>query len=320
MTSHPMNVSVTAPVGQAIDRVKEMLFRPFDPAKWFVIGFCAWLAQLGSSGFNGNFGGSNRHDGGSAAEWARHVWEYVVANLAWIIPLAATILLFVIALSLLFVWLSSRGRFMFLHCVALNRAEIQIPWNRFAAQGNSLFLFRVVLGLIGLLPVLTLLTVIGVAIWRMVEQHGPTAGALAVAIAAGFGLIAIILLFVVIEKLTEDFVVPIMFRQGLRIREGWRVLFGLLRAHSGDFVVYLLFQVVLSVVVGLALLMIILITCCIAGCLMAIPYLGTVLLLPLFVFWRAYSIYYLAQYGPEFNVFPPPVEPTPPATPTASVA
>lgn len=319
MTSHPMNVSVTTPVGQAIDRVKEMLFRPFDPAKWFVIGFCAWLAQLGSGGFNGNFGGSNHHQGGgSASEWARHAWEYIVANLAWILPLAATILVFAIAVGLLFLWLSSRGRFMFLHCVALNRAEIQVPWNLFSRQGNSLFLFRFVIGLISLLPVLTLLAVIGVAIWRMVEHHGPTPGALIAAILAGLVLIALILLLCLIEKLTDDFVVPIMFRQGLRIREGWRALFGLLRAYAGHFVIYLLFQIVLSIVVGLALLIIVLLTCCIAGCLMAIPYLGTVLLLPLFVFWRAYSTYYLAQFGPEFNVFPPPVEPTPSAASPAA--
>ena len=36
---------------------------------------------------------------------------------------------------------------------------------------------------------------------------------------------------------------------------------------------------------------------------MVIPYVGTVLLLPLGVFNRAYSLHYLAQYGPEFDVF-----------------
>ena len=59
------------------------------------------------------------------------------------------------------------------------------------------------------------------------------------------------------------------------------------------------------------LFIVIIATCCIAGCLMAIPYIGAVLLLPVFVFRRAYSLYYMQQYGPEFDVIesedaPPP--------------
>jgi hypothetical protein len=64
MNTQPTTVSVTVPLGQAIDRVKLVLFRPFDLGKWFVIGFCAWLAQLGETGFGGNFNfGGGHHDG-----------------------------------------------------------------------------------------------------------------------------------------------------------------------------------------------------------------------------------------------------------------
>jgi hypothetical protein len=48
------------------------------------------------------------------------------------------------------------------------------------------------------------------------------------------------------------------------------------------------------------------VTCCIAGCLIVLPYLGAVILLPVTVFKRSYSLYYLAQFGPAYNVFPPP--------------
>jgi hypothetical protein len=58
------------------------------------------------------------------------------------------------------------------------------------------------------------------------------------------------------------------------------------------------------------------VTCCIACCLVIIPYIGTVLLLPLLAFTRSYSLYYLAQYGPHYDVFPPaPPAPTPPMPP-----
>ena len=38
---------------------------------------------------------------------------------------------------------------------------------------------------------------------------------------------------------------------------------------------------------------------------MAIPYIGTVVLLPVAVFFRAYSLEYLSQYGREFTVSSP---------------
>ena len=58
-------------------------------------------------------------------------------------------------------------------------------------------------------------------------------------------------------------------------------------------------------------------TCCIA----AIPYIGTVILLPVFVLLRSFSLLFLRQFGPEYDVwasFVPPeflpiLSPAPPA-------
>ncbi len=81
-----------------------------------------------------------------------------------------------------------------------------------------------------------------------------------------------------------------------------RVLTGLLSRNAGNFILYFLFQILLAIAIAVLVLAVVLVTCCIAGCLFAIPYLGTVLLLPILVFQRSYSIYYLAQYGSEYAV------------------
>ena len=47
MNARPAYVSVIDPIGPAIERVRTVLFRPFDLGKWLVIGFSAWLAQYG---------------------------------------------------------------------------------------------------------------------------------------------------------------------------------------------------------------------------------------------------------------------------------
>jgi len=292
-----------------------MLFQPFDLGKWFVIGFCAWLAYLGEAGSGsgpgpgGNFGNHSHGNGADFRHGLEQAWSYVLNNLYWIVPVAAFVIFLCLALGLLFLWLNSRGKFMFLHCVALNRAEVVVPWNKFEREGNSLFWFRLALGLIGAVLTLPLLVIIAVIILRMI-LHGEldVSGIVTAAgLALGFFLLAIV--FAIIKKFTLDFVVPIMFLRGGKCWAAWKEFYGLLSAHPGQFVLYILFQIVLSMAIGVIVLGAIIITCCIAGCLMMLPYLGTVLLLPVLIFKRAYPLYYLAQYGPQYDVFPPPPAP-----------
>src|SRR5436309_1128407 len=151
ITTRPPEISVATPVSAALERVKAVLFQPFDAGKWFVIGFCAWLAQLGQggspAGFNYNTGTARRSGAANVQHWFEQARDYAMHNLWWILPVAAAVLLFGLAVWVLLTWLSSRGQFMFLHCVALNQAAVREPWHKFAREGNSLFVFRLLLGL-----------------------------------------------------------------------------------------------------------------------------------------------------------------------------
>ncbi len=319
VSSRPREISVAEPLSPALERVKQVLFRPFDLGKWFTVGFCAWLAQLGEGGAGGNFNfnGGQHHN---YEENFRHDFDrardYVVDNLNWIIPLAAGLIVVCLALWLLFLWLNSRGKFMFLHCVALDKAEVAEPWRQFAFEANSLFLFRLVLALAAMIFTLPLLVIAIVIVVKtaLAGQFIPT-GLIGM---MGFGFLFILLaiVFAVIQKLTLDFVVPIMFLRRNRCLSAWKELGSLISGHVGIFILYFLFQIVLTIGIAIIVFATIILTCCIAGCLMALPYLGTVLLLPVLMFKRCYSLYFLAQFGREFNVFPPepPLQPgIPPA-------
>jgi hypothetical protein len=297
------HISVTDPIGLAMERVRQVLFRPFDLGKWFVIGFCAWLAGLGERGFGGN-GGSNHRRGDIHQEF-EHARTYVVQNLYWILPLAIFLFVFCLALWALFMWLNSRGKFMLLHCVALNRSEIVAPWNHFAALANSLFWFRIVLGLVGMLITLPLLVFMFLSAISMFRYNTWNFGGVMLLIGLFIGMLLFGIFFALIRKLTTDFVVPIMYLRGSRCLAAWSEFRQLLGAHFGEFVLYILFQIVIGLVISLMVLVVVIVTCCIAGCFLMIPYLGTVLLLPVILFKRAYSLHYLAQYGPNYNVFPP---------------
>jgi len=312
-------MSVTLPVGQAMDRVKQVLFQPFDIGRWFVIGFCAWLACLGEGGgFPGgiHYGGHHGHGWHSIRDGFEQARDYVMHNIAWIAPLAIALIVVSVAIWLVVTWLSSRGRFLFLHCVALNAAEVRVPWARFAPAANSLFLFRLVISLISLVVMLPLVGGFLLVVMRMVLREAVSPGGVILAVVLFLAMIAVGIVFWIIGRLTKDFVVPLQYLRHSRCLEAWRELRGLLRGNIGNLVLYFLFRIVLAIAISVVVVGVVLVTCCIAGCLFALPYLGTVLLLPILVFERAYSLFYLAQFGPDYDVFSPPAtgaSGTPPA-------
>lgn len=294
-------IDVIAPINPAMQRVKTMLFAPFDLSKWLAVGFGAWLAYLGEGWSGSNFNMPPRHRGRQGD--LEDAWRYIIDNLGWLVPLAAFGVLVGLAVWLLFTWLSSRGHFMFLNSVARDTPEIADPWRRYSRQGDSLFLFRIVLAVAGFvfcLPVIVAGVLSVVAMWRAGRV---TAGPVMVLVAMACVLLLLVVLFLVIGKLLTDFVVPIMMLRGGLVGDGWQEFMGLVRAHAGAFLVYLLFQIVIKIATTVLVLLLVLGTCCVAGCLFSLPYIGTVCLLPVLVFERAYSAYYLAQFGLDYDLF-----------------
>ena len=320
MTLRPPYVSVLDPVGPAIDRVKTVLFRPFDLGRWFVIGFCAWLAQLGQRGGGGGGGGG----GPDVASWqthdirdqARHEWEqardFAVNNLDWLIPVAVAVLVLVVGLWLLILWLNSRGRFMFLHCVAQNKAEVVNPWHQFRRHGNSLFAFRIVLGLITFVAAVVFLVLVGVVVFIAKTRAGFNYFTISGIICCSLLFLATIIVSAVVAKFTKDFVTAIMYGQTYSSVAAWHVLLDVLAFNKARFFLYLLFQIVIYMTCAVIVVAAACLTCGCGCCLFLLPYIGSVALLPISVFQRSYSLYYLAQFGPEFNVIAPATVTVPP--------
>jgi hypothetical protein len=305
----PNRVSVIDPISPAIERVKVMLFKPFDLGKWFTIGFCAWLAYLGSGGGGGggNWNAPHRPHEHHAkiAEGINSAKEYLLDNLCWIIPLIAIVAVVIIGIGLLIAWLNSRGKFMFLHCVATNKSEVKVPWHKFRKHGNSLFLFRIVLGLIGLAIVAVPVLGIVLLIIMMVTKAAPVIVFVPITIILGLIVFVLAIVMSLVRKFTFDFVVPIMFLQTASCIAGWREFLTILSVNKARLALYILFQIVIAIAIGTIVFIGFCIGCCFCcvSLLLFIPYIGTVILLPLLVFKRAYSLYYLRQFGPGFDVF-----------------
>ena len=289
-------------VGPSIDHTKAILFAPFDLNRWLAIGFCAWLASFGEGG-----GPNVKYE--QHQQEADELVQFITANPV----LLGILVVLVIVLTVLFIWLSSRGRFMFYHCVLYNSDQVVHPWHYYQHLAGSLFRFRLILAAIGIvwgLAVVAIITNFGGSLeinnlsraWPKLLPLLPLA------------LIPIGLL--ICDVLTTDFVIPIMHKHTLTCTAAWSRLGSLLSAHAFAFFLYLLFKVLLSVALVTALVLLGMVTCGCACCLSALPYLGTVFLLPVPTFKRSFSLHYLRQFGPEFDLFA--TEPDPIDTDTES--
>lgn len=293
-------ISVISPIRPSLERVKNILFRPFNFQKWIAIGFCSFLAGRTGS-FHYNY---SNHKTTLSTDSLEQTKEYVLHNLSWIIPTSAVVVAILLALVFWLLWLSSRGKFMLLHCIVNNRGEISVPWKKFAQQALSLWKLRIVLALFS---IANLLMFAGVIVWSILrfthQKHHFNFSELIALLPMGIAYALAAIVLGVVSIFTFHFVVPIMFLRGGSWSQGWNVFGNLLRAHTGKFVWYLLFQILLNIAIFLLLLIAILCTCCIAGVLMAIPYVNAVFLLPVTLFMQSYQLYYLKQFGADFDVF-----------------
>lgn len=296
-------ISITDPIQPAWAHARRILFEPFSARKWFVLGFCVFLSQLGEGGsynFNGN--PFDRSTGGTAPDLSP-VTQWISAHLPLVITLGVLLFILILALVALFQWLGSRGDFMFLDGVARNEAGIVEPWTRFRDLGNRLFRFRVML-LLASLALFIVCGGLGVLI-ALPDIHARTFGtaALTAALACGGVLFLGLLAIAAIGWLLRDFVVPIMYHRNLGTSGAWAVLRQeLLPGNGWRFVGFYL----MTFLLWIPAVLLILAGCCLTCCVAILPYLSSVAFLPIFVFFRCYSLGFLEQFGEDWRIIQTP--------------
>ena len=291
-------ISVIDPISQAIDRTRDVLFHPFRIEKWLVLGFCAWLAQLGQGGSGSSAGNSSdgHHD---VRHEFHHAWDWVMDHLVPVLLIGSIVFVVVVVIWLLFLWLSSRGKFMFLDGVVNNRGAVVEPWHRYRDRANSLFLFRFVIGLICGVFMLGLVLTMLATVWLWAEMRMAEPMLILSMIVIILVFIGIAFIMGLVGLAIEDFLVPLMYLRDCNVGAAWRELSALLGARPGAFILYVLIRFIISFVVILIAVTI----CCLTCCLVMLPYLGTVITLPLWVFRRSYPLYFLGQFGPDYARF-----------------
>jgi len=192
---------------------------------------------------------------------------------------------------------------MFLDNVVHDRAQVIAPWHEYRTEGNSLFLWTLVLGALVFAAIIAYLVECVTSLQALYESNADMTALILPAVLMGLGLIAIFLINGFIDLLLYDFVVPIMYRNRITTGKALQKFLPLLGGHLLYFLGYGIFTLFVVLVLVIAVIIAGLATCCVGLILLAIPYINSVVLLPISYTLRAFSVEFLEQFGPEYYVF-----------------
>ncbi len=257
----------------AFERVKQLLFVPFRLRKWAKLAIVTML--MGGGGGGGGSGnirvpsGAHSTPGGSPEfgplhDWLTQHWHLLFAGI-----MGFTILLFLLAL--LFTYIASVMRFIFMDSVIQDRVEIRRAWHELKRRGRSYWLFR---WAVGLLTIVGMAFYIGLAVGigysaGVFTSHNSTLipGFVLMVIPVVLLVVLLALVVALFMSVTMDLVLPVMYVRNVGIVQGWKVFLPLLERNLGRVAVYLLLKFALGIGAGIIALFVV-----IAGLLvLAIP-------------------------------------------------
>ncbi len=299
-----MNIDFFEPLSHSWNRMKKALFQPFDITKWFVVGFTAFLADLLDSP-HGNGSGNfkkNKLDFDELADFPYIAWDWLMDHSGWFALIIFSVILLV-SFFILLTWLSSRGKFMFLDNVVHDRAKVTQPWYDFRDHGNSLFLWRLVFGLICFAIIILFIVQFFIV---AIEFHNDDFPPAPILFFIGIGLLffLFLLVFSYISVFLDNFIVPIIYKNNISATKAWHNFLPLFSKHWLYFILYGLILFVLWVFIVIFIILAGIFTCCLGFILLIIPYLGSVVTLPISYTFRSFGPEFLKQFGPDFDIFP----------------
>jgi hypothetical protein len=315
------------PLSVAWQAVSKQLFQNFRLGKWFALGLSAWLANIligntGNCSFPFNIlnvfldvNSKSHSSSGLIPQWPQFLASASVPGQATTPDLSQVLggssaflgvfgviiivaLVVGLALGLTMLWVGCRGQFMLLDNVLHNRDEVIRPWKEFRKHGNSLFLPFLLLG--GGNIILVFAVIIGVVAFAEVPGLGSSVEAWVWVVLGLVCLLSVtlVVLTAVLLMLVREVGSVWMYRNGGTAWDAMRRIAALAAERPADVFLYVVARIALGIVFWFALVIVGVATCCFGF----LPYLNSVVTLPVSVFRVVYNVELVAQFGPEFDV------------------
>jgi len=251
-------------ISASIEWAAMVLFKPFAPKKWLILGFSALLAGYLAGGgcHSSHWGDTNKKktqkevatqnlkqtptqetkkQAGFDIKKARLFLLNELKN-PFSVAIAIAVLLVISGLLLLSMWLYARFSFVFLENVVTNDASIKIPFKTYAREADSLFLLAMLLSVI----FISIFIGLGLGCFLALKNIGvfsqaayPTVKAIVlVCLPYGLGVLVLMILGTMVNLIVYDFAPAVMFCEKISAQQGALKILSLFKVNLGDMVGY----------------------------------------------------------------------------------
>lgn len=227
-------------------------------SNWCVWGFIILLAGLTGNGGGFNFGDISRHDRRLPFDFHPHMFG---ATLVSLIILGVTLAVIVV---LFFMYLQARFRFVFVEGVIAGEPRVRGIFRRTAGAGLSYFVFRLILTLVFLLFLAVPVLLWGGALIAMIVHHSePGPGTVVgLILTALLYILPLVVAVAVVEWFVHHLVLPHMWLRGEGLGAAFRRAWSLAKRNFGATALLLVLQVVAHLVAAAVSIAV----CCVVGC------------------------------------------------------
>ena len=347
-----MPLSAVDSIDPAFQHTKKQLFRPFRLGQWTKLALVGLFAGELSSGGSG--GSPNFQVPGPSGGHVGSIPGFPHVNMAVLIPVIVAVAITLFCLWILFIYISSRMRFVLFDSVLTKRCSIRQMWRARGGPASRYFVWQILFSLATMAGFVVLVGIPALCAF-LLGWFSPPGKHVTQLILAGIGLFFILVAYsaalVCVHVFTKDFVVPQMALENVSAFEGWRRLLPMIKSETGGYAAYagmklvlaigaafavtfaaiIVFLILLIPIGGAGLAAVLLgasagltwnvftVTAAVVGGLMAIlviMYVVSLISVPAIVFFPAYSIYFFASRYPALAnaLYPPPEPPLTPAT------
>jgi hypothetical protein len=250
-------ISAADSVSLAIQRTRNFLFRPFRWGTYLKLGLVAIITEgLGSDLHTQNHVGQPSGQGPT-------INSPLTIPPEWIAAIVAVVLVMTV-LSIVVLYLITRLRFAFFHCLIHNTKEIRPGWHLYRAQAARFFWLNMGVGFCYLLLVALLALPFVAGVWRLFRemQSGGQPDVWQM-LPLVLPLIPVIFLLVLVgvalDVILRDWMLPHYALEDATAGEAWLEVWDRITAERRQFAVYALLRLILPAIAMAGLFMVLLI-------------------------------------------------------------
>jgi hypothetical protein len=246
-------LSAVEAISPAFERLKAMMFRPFRLKTWFKVGLIGLLAGGMASSGNFNFklpSAPSQLPSGSGKSVEDFIRSLHLANY---LPLIAVLAVIALVITVAFIYLSCRFRFVLFDSVLASDPNIERGWRRYGRQAHRYLGFWLVYTIIAWSA---LFFIVALPLWQaythgIFQSDDFLAAFFRLLLPIVLGMLLFAVVSAIVTSLANDFLVPMLALDDLPLGRAWARLKTAISAEPGAWAGYLGMKLLLTIAAGI---------------------------------------------------------------------